>query len=63
MLQAEFNVAADPDAEERAAVRSIPVGRLATPEDIARVALFLASDEAEFVHGATIVADGGRTIV
>ncbi len=61
MLQAEFDIAADPTAEEAATIQSIPVGRLGTPEDIARVALFLASDDAEFVHGAVIVADGGRT--
>lgn len=61
MLQAEFNLATNPTAEEAATIQSMPVGRLGTPEDIARVALFLASDDAEFVHGAAIVADGGRT--
>jgi NAD(P)-dependent dehydrogenase (short-subunit alcohol dehydrogenase family) len=62
MLQAEFNLASDPIAEEAATIQSIPAGRLGTPEDIARVAVFLASDDAAFVHGAAIVADGGRTI-
>lgn len=62
MLQAEFQIAADPAAEATAAIGSIPAGRLGTPEDIARVALFLASDDAAFVQGAAIVADGGRTI-
>ncbi len=61
MLQAEFELAADPDAEKAATIQSIPVGRLGIPEDIAKVALFLASDDAEFVHGAAILADGGRT--
>ncbi len=61
MLQAEFDIAADSNAEETATIQSIPVGRLGTPEDIARVALFLASDDAEFVHGTAIIADGGRT--
>lgn len=63
MLQAEFEIAADPGAEETAAIRSIPAGRLGTAEEIARVALFLASDDAAFVQGAAIVADGGRTIL
>jgi len=38
-----------------------PIGRLGTPEDIARVALFLASDDAAFVTGSTFAADGGMT--
>jgi 3alpha(or 20beta)-hydroxysteroid dehydrogenase len=37
----------------------LPLGRLATPEEIARVALFLASDESAYVNGAEIAADGG----
>lgn len=42
-------------------VAKYPVGRLGSPEDIARVALFLASDDAAFVTGATWAADGGMT--
>lgn len=63
MLQAEFNLAASPQAEAQAAVDSIPARKLGTPEEIAKVALFLASDDAQFVHGAAIVADGGKTII
>ena len=63
MLQAEFDLAANPQAEAQAAVDSIPVGKLGTPEEIAKVALFLASDDAQFVHGAAIVADGGKIII
>jgi NAD(P)-dependent dehydrogenase (short-subunit alcohol dehydrogenase family) len=37
----------------------IPLGRVGEPEDIARCALFLASDDAAFVSGAHLVADGG----
>ena len=61
MLQAEFNMAVDPSAEETATIQSIPIRRLGTPEDIAGVALFLASDDAEFVHGTMVIVDGGRT--
>ena len=38
-----------------------PLGRLGSPEDIANVALFLASDEAAFMTGAVITPDGGMT--
>lgn len=38
----------------------IPIGRLGTPEEIARAVLFLASDEAGFMTGATITINGGQ---
>jgi NAD(P)-dependent dehydrogenase (short-subunit alcohol dehydrogenase family) len=38
-----------------------PIGRLGTPEEIARVALFLAGDEASFLTGSVVTADGGMT--
>lgn len=41
---------------------SIPLGRFAKPADIAAAALFLASDEAEFLTGVVLEVDGGRTI-
>ena len=41
---------------------SIPLGRLSTPRDIANAALFLASDEAEFITGACLEVDGGRCV-
>ncbi len=40
---------------------SFPMGRLGQPEEIARCVLFLASDEASFVTGAMVAADGGQT--
>ena len=39
----------------------LPLGRLAGPEEIASVALFLASDESSYVNGAEIAVDGGAT--
>jgi NAD(P)-dependent dehydrogenase (short-subunit alcohol dehydrogenase family) len=41
----------------------VPLGRFAQPEEIARVALFLASDEASFITGAALAADGGQLLV
>lgn len=38
----------------------IPVGRLGTPDDIARCVAFLASDDAGFITGATLTANGGQ---
>lgn len=42
---------------------AIPLGRIGTPMDIARMALFLASDEAAYVSGAAIPVDGGLTAI
>lgn len=44
------------------ALRAAPAGRHAQPSELANVVLFLASDEASFVHGAVYMADGGWTI-
>ena len=43
--------------------QQIPVHRIGKPEEIAKVALFLASDDASYVVGTTIYADGGLTLV
>jgi 3-oxoacyl-[acyl-carrier protein] reductase len=42
-------------------VREIPIGRLARPEEIARVVLFLASEENTYITGQNILVDGGFT--
>lgn len=53
-----------PDTPERRAkvVAGIPLGRLSRPADVANAALFLASDEAEFITGTCLEVDGGRCI-
>jgi len=50
----------DPARRQRRLVH-IPVGRFGRPEEIARAALFLASDDASFVTGSALVVDGGIT--
>ena len=43
-------------------VATIPLGRLSTPRDMANAALYLASDEADFITGVCLEVDGGRCI-
>lgn len=51
------------DEEQRKEfIKSIPLGRLAQPIDVAYAALFLASDEAEMITGIDIEVDGGRCV-
>ncbi|TDX28384.1 glucose 1-dehydrogenase [Modicisalibacter xianhensis] len=59
MVLTPFNQQAidDPQAREKQ-VQSIPMKRAAEPEEIANVAVFLASDQARYIHGTTIVVDG-----
>ena len=42
--------------------RKVPCGRLGTPEEVANVFAFLASDEASYINGAVISVDGGMTL-
>jgi len=44
-------------------IAGIPMGRISTPEDIANSACFLASDEASFLTGVCLDADGGRSLM
>jgi glucose 1-dehydrogenase len=50
------------DAFENQLLKLIPVKRIGEPEDIARTAVWLASDESDYIHGATIYIDGGMTL-
>lgn len=59
MLRARGN--GDLDAGLAATLTKYPIGRLGAPEDIARMALFLACDESSFATGATFTVDGGMT--
>jgi NAD(P)-dependent dehydrogenase (short-subunit alcohol dehydrogenase family) len=52
----------DGSLEEDWMVERVPMARLATPEEIARVVCFLASDDASFVTGQCLLADGGWTV-
>jgi NAD(P)-dependent dehydrogenase (short-subunit alcohol dehydrogenase family) len=60
VVKTDFNrfIWEKPEDEVRAAA-GVPLGRLAEPEDIARAALFLASDEAAYITGAVVPVDGG----
>jgi 3-oxoacyl-[acyl-carrier protein] reductase len=40
----------------------VPLGRLSTPQDVANAALFLASDEADFLTGVVLEVDGGKSV-
>ncbi len=45
-----------------ALLKLIPYGRIGEPEDIGRAAVWLASDESDYVHGTTLFVDGGMTL-
>jgi 3-oxoacyl-[acyl-carrier protein] reductase len=53
-----------PDTPENRAklISTIPLGRLAEPDDVANPAVYFVSDEAEFVTGVCMPVDGGRTV-
>jgi len=47
---------------EKNVLPEIPIGRLGEPEEIGRCAVFLASDDAGYITGATLTANGGQYI-
>ena len=54
--------ARDTPEEEESLLHLIPYGRIGQPEDIGQVAVWLASDEADYITGTTIFADGGMLL-
>lgn len=61
VLTAMNQKAIDDPAFRRQCEQRIPLKRAARPEDIARAAVFLASDDAGYIHGASLTVDGGLT--
>ena len=61
LLETFMGVPDTPENRERF-LATIPLGRFSQPLDIARAALFLASDEAEFITGVALEVDGGRCV-
>jgi 3-oxoacyl-[acyl-carrier protein] reductase len=61
-LLSEFMGVEDTPANRQKFLAGIPLGRLSTPQDIANAALYLASDDAEFITGVALEVDGGRCV-
>jgi len=59
--EATINAAPDPKAVEQFLLTKIPMGRLASADDIALGALFLASEDSRYVNGHILFVDGGLT--
>jgi NAD(P)-dependent dehydrogenase (short-subunit alcohol dehydrogenase family) len=54
--------AADPDTARAAIAARVPMGRMATAEEVAAAIAFLASDDASYMTGVAMPVDGGRTV-
>jgi len=61
MATQSLSKAADPEAARRLRIAEIPLGRLGKPEDVAFMAVYLASDESSWVTGVSFPLDGGQT--
>jgi NAD(P)-dependent dehydrogenase (short-subunit alcohol dehydrogenase family) len=47
------------DEQKASAVANVPLGRISTPDDIGKMAIFLASDESSYINGVELFVDGG----
>jgi meso-butanediol dehydrogenase / (S,S)-butanediol dehydrogenase / diacetyl reductase len=63
LTEAVMSEAKDPEKARQERVAMHPIGRLGMPEDIAGMAVYLASDESSWVTGAALTVDGGFTAV
>jgi NAD(P)-dependent dehydrogenase (short-subunit alcohol dehydrogenase family) len=63
LTAAVLSTAPDPQAVRRERAAAHPIGRLGKPEDIAGLAVFLASDESSWVTGSAFPVDGGYLAV
>lgn len=63
MMDEYLSGVGNPTAERRMLIAKHPLGRLATADDVARAALFLASSDAAFITGVVLPVDGGRHLV
>ena len=63
MLRTGFDARGlDPDQALTTLAASVPLGRLAEPEDIADIVTFLASDKARYMCGALLEVNGGKPV-
>lgn len=61
LVEESINRAEDPKAAENSMVAGVALGRIGAPEEVAHVVRFLASREASYVTGASLLVDGGLT--
>src|SRR5712671_3843285 len=62
-IATEMVKAVPKDVMEKSILPYIPIGRLGEPEEVARCVVFLASDDASFITGSTLTANGGQVMV
>ena len=58
----DFLGSANPEENHKKFISTVPLGRLAEPEDVANASLYLCSEEANFITGVMLEIDGGRSI-